>query len=307
MCCFSGSVESVTNTQIFGRLSGKETQFVVYQMQYESKVKTAMILPIPTAANATEDSVKFFDLKQYDRFFADLHRAFPPLTPPPTMSRAVDSKAAEPAMLKVQEVGDFVASVVPSVGDFSRLDPMFSISPETWAKIPIYNDYSFVVFQLEKLEGRPHPMAFEFKTRHSDKIFFPTVHIHDGEVHSMEEFDHTLLCQHAGFDNVVGSYTSKMDLQTGWTRSKSVAGKTVDLQKTVGIVAGDLLLHRKYVRGKQPNEDVFANVFGNPLTLQRSWTRYLVSLSPIVGVGALSIAWIVHRRNQRNQQSRSAI
>jgi len=172
MCCFSGSVESVTNTQIFGRLSGKETQFVVYQMQYESKVKTAMILPIPTAANATEDSVKFFDLKQYDRFFADLHRAFPPLTPPPTMSRAVDSKAAKPAMLKVQEVGDFVASVVPSVGDFSRLDPMFSISPETWAKIPIYNDYSFVVFQLEKLEGRPHPMAFEFKTRHSDKIFF---------------------------------------------------------------------------------------------------------------------------------------
>jgi hypothetical protein len=81
----------------------------------------------------------------------------------------------------------------------------------------------------------------------------------------------------------------------------------VDLQKTVGIVAGDLLLHRKYVRGKQPNEDVFANVFGNPLTLQRSWPRYLVSLSPIVGVGALSIAWIVHRRNQRNQQSRSAI
>lgn len=302
MCCFSGPVKSVSNTQIFGRLSGKETQFVVYQMQYESNAQNAMILPIPTASNATEDSVQFFDLKQYDRFFADLHRSFPPIQPPPTMSRSVENSAVKSPLLKVQEVGDFVASIVPTVSDFSRLNPKFSISPETWAKIPVYSDYSFVVFQLDKLEGRPHPMAFEFKTRFTDRVFFPTVHIHDGEVHSSEEFDHTLFCQHAGFDNAVGGYTSKIDLQTGWTRSKDLAKKTVDAEKSKGIVSGELLLHRKYIRGTQPNEDTFANVFGDPLTMQRSWPRYLVSFSPLIGVGALSMAWLVHRRNQRNRK-----
>jgi hypothetical protein len=80
-------------------------------------------------------------------------------------------------------VGNFVASVVPTVEDFRRLDPQFSISPEIWGKIPDYQDYSFVVFQLEELKGRPHPMAFEFETRHQENLFFPTVHIHDGEVH----------------------------------------------------------------------------------------------------------------------------
>ena len=61
-------------------------------------------------------------------------------------------------------------------------------------------------------------MAFEFETRLKNEIFFPTVHIHDGEVHKREHFDHTLYLQNAEFDNVVGKYKNHNvnDKQTGF-------------------------------------------------------------------------------------------
>ena len=40
-----------------------------------------------------------------------------------------------------------------------------------------------------------HPMAFEFPRRAPAALFFPTVHIHDGEVHETAMFDHRLYCQ----------------------------------------------------------------------------------------------------------------
>ena len=33
-----------------------------------------------------------------------------------------------------------------------------------------------------------HPMAFEFPTRHPDKLFFPTNHVHDGALHDKAVF-----------------------------------------------------------------------------------------------------------------------
>jgi len=47
MCIFSQPVVSVNNTQIFARLSGKGTQFLAYEMNYESRDPNAMILPVP--------------------------------------------------------------------------------------------------------------------------------------------------------------------------------------------------------------------------------------------------------------------
>ena len=37
-------------------------------------------------------------------------------------------------------------------------------------------------------------MAFDFP-RAAKKLFFPTVHIHDGKVHDKADFDHALYCQ----------------------------------------------------------------------------------------------------------------
>jgi hypothetical protein len=306
MCCFSRPVESVTQTSIFGRLKDHATQFLVYQMHFKSREPNAMILPIPTAENPSEESVRFINLEAYPWFFVDLARGFPSLNPPPTMSRGVDSGSK--SKLQVQKVGAFIASVVPRAEDFRRLDSQFSIAPETWAKLPVYSDYSFVVFQLQELEGKPHPMAFEFQTRYSERVFFPTVHIHDGEVHDAEDFDHQLYLQQPTWDKLVGDYTHEPDEATQWVRSKGVAEKTVKIEKTEGIVVADQLVHRRTIQGQHRNEDVVANVslqdrsdkssFGSFGGVSATW------LSTILGAGAL--AWIFNRRHELRSIPRSA-
>ena len=67
-------------------------------------------------------------------------------------------------------------------------------------------------------------MAMEFQTqRDSNEIFFPTIHIHDGEVHELEEFDHALYLQHAEFDSkvsrIIETTTSKIELLAWFARS----------------------------------------------------------------------------------------
>ena len=38
-------------------------------------------------------------------------------------------------------------------------------------------------------------MAFSFPRHDPDRLFFPTVHIHDGHVYSVAQFDHSLYYQ----------------------------------------------------------------------------------------------------------------
>ncbi len=297
MCCFAQPVTAVGRTQIFARLSGRGTQYLVYQMQYDSPTRNAMILPIPTVVKAADDAVQFVNMNKYDRFFRDLRAAFPEPTPPSfnskTNARAGSDTGAAP--LLVHQVGNFTASFVPTQQDFSRLDPQFVISADTWAKIPKYQDYGFVVFQLEQLRGEPHPMAFEFPTREPDQLFFPTVHIHDGEVHEREDFDHTLYCQHAAFDNVVGKYTRRSDAATGLTRSKTTGGDTVDVQRAAGVVNENLLIHRKNLQGRLVNQDVLIAAKGDPLRLTRS--PYWLG-APLLGIAlaAWPVGWLIRRR-----------
>lgn len=53
-----------------------------------------------------------------------------------------------------------------------------------------------MVFKLAKGKDQEvHPMAFRFPTRMPETLFFPTVHVHDGEYHETAAFDHTLYCQ----------------------------------------------------------------------------------------------------------------
>ncbi|MEM7478665.1 MAG: hypothetical protein AAF483_27085, partial [Planctomycetota bacterium] len=121
MCCFAGPVKSVTNTNLFARLTGKGTQMLAYQMDFVTEKANAMILPIPVGKPAREDSLRFISLKDYDDFFTDLDNAFPEITPP---SRSLGGRFSEPTdslvdELVVHEVGDFVASFVPTMKDFS--------------------------------------------------------------------------------------------------------------------------------------------------------------------------------------------
>ncbi len=266
MCIFSQPVVSVNNTKIFGRLSGKGTQFLAYQMTYESRDENAMILPIPVPQPASEEAVKFIDLKSYEDFFKHLDKGFPFVPTGSIGCSAPTMKSASLDTLQVFDVGSYIASFVPSLADFERLDPRFKLPIEIWDQIPEYKEFGFAVFQLAAGTLKPHPMAFEFQSQ-NDEIFFPTVHIHDGKVHGQEEFDHVLYMQHAGLDSRVRGYRNSFsaDPVTDLVRSKYQASNFCDLDRAKGLLLGDLLVHRKLLQDRLPNRDVKIVSLGDPV------------------------------------------
>jgi hypothetical protein len=248
MCCFSGPVEDVSKTKIFARFTKEREQAVVYQMQYKASEPLAMILPIPVGSKE-EDAVKFISLKEYEKFFDDLHAGFPqPKSRGPlTLGGAggVDSKHE----LEVVEVGNFVASFVPTIADFERLDKRFRLPSSAWDKLPAYKEYGFAVFQLKPEAESVHPMAFTFPTAKANSpLFFPTVHIHDGEVHAKADFDHTLYLQPKG---------SSQMLPRGWEESPQPAGMFMKVKKSQGLIDVDLHCYRRKLQGELKNADTF--------------------------------------------------
>lgn len=305
MCCFAGPVRDVSNTRIFARLTGNGSQFICYQMEFASDKPNAMILPLPTKVGAGEEDIKFMDLSKYENFFKDLDRGFPDNRPMADSKSRITSAAVDPAPLKVHEVGDFIASFVPNMKDFDRLDPQFAIPSSTWEKIPAYADFSFAVFQLKELQGSTHPMAFEFKTRHPDRIFFPTIHIHDGEVHDEEHFQHRLYCQDPAFDQWTAGtkYTQTTDRKTGLVRSERTAANFVDIARTRGIVDADLHVHRKTMNGRFQNTDVVLQT-RQPAVIG---ANHLPTIRTLTAASMfLPLSWIMKRRIELSAKSQQA-
>lgn len=294
MCMFPCPVISVSNTQIFARLSGNGTQFLAYQMTYNSEQPNAMILPLPVKQPAKEDAVRFIDLKHYETFFEDLDKGFP-LHRGVGIGCADTSKSASRSGLEVINVGNYIASFVPTLSDFSRLDAQFRLPDETWAQLPGYKDFGFAVFQLAEGNLKPHTMAFEFPTIKSD-LFFPTVHVHDGAVHEAEEFDHTLYLQHAGFDSRVYAYQNSYieDESTSLIRSKHQASRFCNVNQSAGLVDRNLLVHRKFLRGKLPNSDTIIKVSGDPSRPTFNFRRLTTYASWLVILA--TVGWIFSRR-----------
>jgi hypothetical protein len=218
MCCFSNApaFDKVTGTQIFARPSKAGRQLLVYSMTVHARDTLAMILPLPVPPRPKEDAVRFINLEGYPRFFDDMNKGFPE---PMRQSRDTATFAAPAACgpLVVHDVDDFEASFVPTLTDFDRLEPRFSIRRVIWDQIPDYHDYGVAVFKLKsfgqrrsllqrmvsaqpKTEKKIHPMALSFPTREPKNLFFPTVHIHDGSVHETALFDHTLYCHFLGVE-----------------------------------------------------------------------------------------------------------
>jgi hypothetical protein len=243
MCCFSQPVEFVAGTNIFAR-PARAGQYLVYSMTLKAGSDLAMILPIPTPKASKEDAVTFINLEKYPDFFDDMRSGFP--LPPPPRGLKDDSPRPKPEpKLKVVEVGSFVASFVPTVKDFVRLDDQFKLPEGTWVKLPQYKDYGFAVFKLKKGEHKVHPMAFEFPRADERRLFFPTVHIHDGKVHDRAGFDHTLYCQGA-------------DTGMRWRESPQPAEMFLKkLDQAKGVVDPKAHVYRKDMNGTFKNEDVW--------------------------------------------------
>lgn len=225
---------SVGRTRLFARHEAG-MQVLVYSMQVEALAgrEIAMILPLPVN-HAAADPVAFIDLSGYPQFFDHLECAFP--HPVLSFSAAGDTLIGARGLrptLPVQEVGSFIASYVPSVQDFDRLDARFRLPDAVLTHFSAYAEYGFAVFQLKSVsptwgerqasyaaEGRHladiaaralhprptartiHPMALRFATD-CEEIFFPTVHFHGDGLHTEETFDHTFYWQgthlNAGF------------------------------------------------------------------------------------------------------------
>jgi len=245
MCCFSGNVQRVANTRIFARKIDAAHQAIAYQMAFSAAEDLAMILPLPVVPGSKEQAVKFINLEGYPSFFDDLDSAFP--RPRSLSAEPQAGGIPRDSALEVQSVGSFEASFVPTVDDFGRLDERFRIEPEIWRKIPSYHDFGFAVFKLKKGDHEVHPMALQFPSRHTNKLFFPTIHIHDGEVHAKEEFDHQIYCQ---VDR------PGMFAMTKWDESPSTAKTSCKVDKSQNLLKGDLHLHRRRFKGMLDNEDI---------------------------------------------------
>ena len=300
MCIFSQPVISVNNTQIFARLSGKGTQFLAYEMNYESREPNAMILPVPVKQAADDKSLVFIDLKNYETLFDDLDTGFP-WHASSGIGCSGGPICASADYLEVFEVGNYIASFVPTLADFGRLDPKFTLPQEVWAKIPEYENFGFAVFQLAAGKLKPHPMAFEFQIE-KDELFFPTIHIHDGEVHQSEKFDHVLYMQHAGLDSKVGDYRNSdiEDRATGLVRSEQQASSFCSVAKSANLIDGNLLVHRKIIRGNLPNTDTVFRPSGDPVKLSvnfRWWRSFMPWLVVLAAVG-----WFFNRRSKLKRE-----
>jgi hypothetical protein len=280
MCIFSQSVHDVSGTDIFARGTNGQ-QFLVYSMSYTAAADLAMVLPLPVPPGPPEDAVRFIDLTGYPDFFGDLRRGFWRSGVAVGLPSSMAPPMAKP-MLRVHAVGAFEASFVPTLADFDRLDPRFRLPARVWDQLPAYRDYGFAVFKLRvggaprvggflrRLLGgrqdpgvaapagepeprRVHPMAFEFPRRSPGLLYFPTVHVHDGEVHQVARFDHVLYCQ---ADAEAKEYLG------GWERSRQPAAAFVDVARAEGVVAPDRHCWRLPLAGLRRNQDTLVGAGG---------------------------------------------
>ena len=269
MCMFVGEIERVSSTRIFASRGADGRQQIVYSMDLDTRSEVAMVLPLPVVPGSGDDALRFIDLSGYADFFDDLARFY-------LASRAggddddgmVSFDEAPP--LVVHQVGAFEASYVPSHADWGRLDPRFRFDGVVWNELRVYDDFGFAVFQLSPCADlgtqRVHPMAFAFESRTPEQFFFPTIHVHDGQVHEVAEFDHDLYCQLPAGHPLLESFAplalhGTPDART-WTRSPGKAGVFVNAERALGLINGNTPIHMCQIHGAFANQDVLVATDG---------------------------------------------
>jgi hypothetical protein len=206
----------------------------------------AMILPLPIQSGINELDVKFINLSAYANFFDVLEaevNIYHNFLPPPRGGSPTKAK------LLVRKVGSFEASFAPTRADLDRLDSRFRLDPAVWQQLVIYEDFGFAVFKLRPGLKRVHPMAFEFPRRDPTSLFFPTVHVHDGQnVPPRAEFDHGLFFQSAREPEMkLNWFTSREPVRT-FMRKTSLPPGLMDLDRPCFLIK---------VHGQLVNRDVY--------------------------------------------------
>lgn len=251
----------VRSTRIFARPLAGGRQALMYDMSVELSTDVAMVLPLPVPPRTPDGEVHFVDLSEATDIFDSLNGCF---VGPQPRSKSIAPSAAP---LPVVQVGDFVASFVPSMDDFGRLDPQFRLSRQILGALDV-DGWGFAVFQLKAppppparsfwagltspkarpASIRPHPMAFTFPRVDPTRLFFPTVHVHDGRVAEYAAFDHMLYAQGA---------TCQAPAPMLWTRGQTDV--TFVPEQALEIVAEGAPIWRREIKGRHPNRDVWIN------------------------------------------------
>ena len=261
MCCFSVASPvgwlarlferpvHVSATNIFARMAAPGVQALAYSMNLSTKQPVAMVLPLPVAPGSGEDAVTFVDLSAHPQMFVQLAELFEIA---PTRSKGglqLFSPQAAPTLV-VHKVGAFVASYVPTRADFSRLDPRFRMPDVLFDAVPHYADHGFAVFQLEPGTVTVHPMALTFPTRDPSRLFFPTVHVHDGRFHAKAKFDHALYYQ-------TPRCTQRAETLPYGAFENDAVGWMVPEKDYAGLVTAEQPMLRRTLRGKLDNTDTW--------------------------------------------------
>lgn len=240
----------LSQTSIFARMLEPGRQGLAYAMNLDTQLEVAMVLPLPVAPGSGEHAVRFVDLSETPRMFEELAALFE--APVPQMlGIGPRPRAATPRpRLVVHDVGAFVASYVPGRADFDRLDERFRLPAVVFDAVPEYHDHGFAVFQLKPGKVMVPPMALTFPTRMPDRLFFPTVHVHDGRFHASAGFDHALYYQHPRSDELqrrlAGS--ARGGDVVGWRNPERAYGGLVDPTRPVV---------QRTLRGQHPNADTW--------------------------------------------------
>jgi hypothetical protein len=265
MCCFSGPVKLVSDTQIFARGRG-DRQVVVYSMRYGAANELAMVLPIPVPAGSRADAVRFISLEGCPDFFDHLSRGFPEEL---WLGGDELDEATATQTLEVHEVGAYEASFVPSPADFGRLDERFRLPVPIWLVLGNYRDWGFAVFKLKAASlAAVHPMAFDFPRRDTTRLFFPTLHLHGNSFHKAAMFDHTLYCQpEPGLEAHLA----------GWARSDDPVRSFMRCKEAAALVDLDLPCARVQLFSFLENRDTWVGrdcrlpVRPSPAELRQAW------------------------------------
>jgi hypothetical protein len=264
MCIFSQQVVHVGSTRIFVADTGHGIHATAYQMSVKASSPVAMILPVPVLKGTGDEALTFVDLSGHDRFFDELFGCFPR---PRSAGRGGygPDDTLPMGLLAVHEVGDYVASYVPSIADFHRLDPRFRLPEAAWETLPDYHHFGFAVFQLRPGQAvqRVHPIAYRYPADRPGELFFPTVHVHDGGGAEPEaHFDHELFAQADWQVTGRGS---------DWDVGSLLPGQVRGLVRSHGLVAPDVPLRRARLQGDYPNADVVASGSGGRMRAE-AWT-----------------------------------
>jgi hypothetical protein len=244
MCIFTGSVREVGGTKIFVGDVGDGKHGCVYSMTAKIDKPVAMVLPVPVAEQK-DDAVEFVNLEGCEDFFVDLDECWYSKSRGRGML-SFGGPACAGEMLKVHDVGQYIASFVPSLAYFAKLSPEFRLSSNAVKSFRNYSGWGYAVFQLKESskEADFHPMGFKYTPKDKDVLFFPTVHIHDGEsYHDRSDYDHTLYAQ----PDVASEHNY-------WDPSDCFPPKHL-ADKAKGFLSHERGLFKIRVYGKKPNLD----------------------------------------------------